>query len=483
MKKEVLRIQSGIKKTGITERILDFSIQIYRDEICGLIVENNLERKCLVDILSGDLRLDYGWVYFEDAELSWDTYDRILQEHVFAMNRKDRCVRQLRVKEYVFVLHGGIRLIAGTGKLCASAGQLFQELGCSIDPEEMIGNLLLHQRKEVELIHAYVSGKKLVVISDMDEFFTEETITEFFGLILRLKELGMDFLIVSNHTRVLFGYTEYMYVFSHGRTRHRILRQRYSLEHLYTVLLESFNVNDSLSETRSVGRTVLRFSDVETDRCERISIEVHEGEIVNFVNMDTGNWRILADILSGDVPVRKGKIYILEKEFRPRMFSDAVEHGIGIIEENSYEAYSYFDASILDNISMVMSRKLGINGFSPKYMKCLEEELLATGEFGSEELHKSVYKAGPYLLQKAAYYRWILYRPRVIVCLRPFSAADYNIQKLTQHLIRVAVNSGIAVIILTMSVSEASIMGERTIVMKGGEMYEKNRQDIRQLFE
>ena len=69
-------------------------------------MENNLERKCLVDILSGDLRLDYGWVYFEDAELSWDTYDRILQEHVFAMNRKDRCVRQLRVKEYVFVLHG-----------------------------------------------------------------------------------------------------------------------------------------------------------------------------------------------------------------------------------------------------------------------------------------------------------------------------------------------------------------------------------------
>ena len=165
------------------------------------------------------------------------------------------------------------------------------------------------------------------------------------------------------------------------------------------------------------------------------------------------------------------------------MFSDAVERGIGIIEENSYETYTYFDATVLDNISMVMSRKLGINGFSAKYMKCLEAELLATEEFTKEELLKSVYLAGPYLLQKAAYYRWILYWPQVLVCLRPFSAADYNIQKLTQHLIRTAAGKGIAVIILTMSVSEASIMGERTIVMKSGVMYEKDPQDIVQLFE
>ena len=87
MKKEVLRIQSGIKKTGITERILDFSIQIYRDEICGLIVENNLERKCLVDLLSGDVRLDYGWVYFEEEELAQETYDRVLKQYVFVMER------------------------------------------------------------------------------------------------------------------------------------------------------------------------------------------------------------------------------------------------------------------------------------------------------------------------------------------------------------------------------------------------------------
>ena len=76
------------------------------------------------------------------------------------MNRK-RSLRQAAEGQGVCVCAAwGIRLIAGTGKLCASAGQLFQELGCSIDPEEMIGNLLLHQRKEVELDPCLCLGEK-----------------------------------------------------------------------------------------------------------------------------------------------------------------------------------------------------------------------------------------------------------------------------------------------------------------------------------
>ena len=58
MKKEVLRIERGTKRMGKSAGIQDFSIQIYRGEICGLLVENNLERKMLIRILSGEERLD-----------------------------------------------------------------------------------------------------------------------------------------------------------------------------------------------------------------------------------------------------------------------------------------------------------------------------------------------------------------------------------------------------------------------------------------
>ena len=61
VKKEVLRIERGTKRMGKSAGIQDFSIQIYRGEICGLLVENNLERKMLIRILSGEERLDYGW--------------------------------------------------------------------------------------------------------------------------------------------------------------------------------------------------------------------------------------------------------------------------------------------------------------------------------------------------------------------------------------------------------------------------------------
>ena len=97
MKKEVLRIERGTKRMGKSAGIQDFSIQIYRGEICGLLVENNLERKMLIRILSGEERLDYGWVYVLEARTKWEEYPQILENTVRLIDRQERCIPQLKV--------------------------------------------------------------------------------------------------------------------------------------------------------------------------------------------------------------------------------------------------------------------------------------------------------------------------------------------------------------------------------------------------
>lgn len=482
MKKEVLRIERGTKRMGKSAGIQDFSIQIYRGEICGLLVENNLERKMLIRILSGEERLDYGWVYVLEARTKWEEYPQILENTVRLIDRQERCIPQLKVKENIFVMQKGIPWRKSVKKLCASAGDFFDFLKCPIDPEEVIGNLSPLQRKAVEVIHAYVSGKKLVVLADMDEFFTEETVDTFFQLVLKLKTLGMDFLIVSNNTRVLFRYTEYMYIFTHGRMRHRILKSHYNLEHLYSVMLEDVKLNSICENVLPGKNEVLRYDQVETKYGTKLNFSVHEGEIVNYVSEEFESWKMPAAVLEGEEIVKKGNIYIMGKKFSPRMFSDAAQKGIGILEENSHEAAMYLDGSVLDNILMLVSAKIGLNGFSSKYVDSLEKELLSTGEFTREELHQSVFEAAPHTIQKMSYYRWIVFRPKILVCLRPFSSADYTIQKLTCYLIQTAVRQGISVLILSMSFAEASIIGNRILVNRDGTLYETNRENIEKLF-
>lgn len=483
MKEEVLRIERGTKRIGRFAGIADFSIQIYRGEICGLLVENNLERKMLIRILSGEERLDYGWIYVLESRPRWEDYPQTLEETVRLINRQDRCIPQLAVKENVFVMQKGIPWRKSVRKLCASAADFFKLLQCSIDPEERTGNLPPIQRKAVELLNAYVAGKKLVVLADMDEFFTEETEGIFFQLVMKLKELGMDFLIVSNNTRVLFRYTEYMYIFTHGRMRHRILKSHYNLDHLYSVMLEDVKLNSVCENTVSGEKEILRFDRVETRYGVKMDFSVREREIVNYVSSDFESWRMPAAVLSGEEEMKKGAIFIKGEKFQPHAFSGAARRGIGILEENSHEASKYLDGSVLDNILMLVSSKIGLAGFSSRYVAGLEKELLDTGEFTKEELHQSVYQASPHTIQKMSYYRWIIFRPEVLVCLRPFSSADYTIQKLTCYLIQTAARCGIAVLILSMSFSEASITGNRILVNKSGKIYETDRENIEKLFQ
>ena len=217
---------------------------------------------------------------------------------------------------------------------------------------------------------------------------------------MKLKTLGMDFLIVSNNTRVLFRYTEYMYIFTHGRMRHRILKSHYNLEHLYSVMLEDVKLNSICENVLPGENEVLRYDQVETKYGTKLNFSVHEGEIVNYVSEEFESWKMPAAVLDGEEIVKKGNIYIMGKKFSPRMFSDAAQKGIGILEENSHEAAMYLDGSVLDNILMLVSAKIGLNGFSSKYVDSLEKELLSTGEFTREELHQSVFEAAPIRYRK-----------------------------------------------------------------------------------
>ena len=436
-------------------------------------MENNAERRCLIDILSGEMRLDYGWVYFMEREIDWENYERVLRENICVISRRDRCIRRIKVKDNVFVLRGGIRWITPLKKLYRKADDFFSELQCDFDPNELVENLLPHQQKEVELMQAFVSGKKLVILSEMDEFFTEEAIRPFFSLVLKLKERGMDFLIISNNIKVLLSYTSYIYVFFRGRMRHRILKKAFRAEELHSIMIEQTKENEESDLPKPSENPALRFFCVRTYSGEKIDFALHEGEVLNFVDLDITDWNLPARILEGREPLAGGKIILGQEQYRPSSYGSAYGKDIGVIAENSYEMEYFSNDTVFDHIAVVMSLKVnGITGFSKGYLNSLYSELLACGEFTEEELGTPLYMADAATIQKAEYYRWIFYKPKVLICMRPFSSADYKIKKLTRRLIGLAARKGIAVLILSMSIYESFVSGSRVIIMKAGKTHE-----------
>jgi ABC-type sugar transport system ATPase subunit len=140
---------------------------------------------------------------------------------------------------------------------------------------------------------------------------------------------------------------------------------------------------------------------------------------------------------------------------------DAIRKGVVFIEEDPIDKMLFYDMSVLDNLCFTMSNKVKGLWFHRKYRKSIIRHLGPV--FGEATLQMQMSKLEPVMLQRLAYSKWLLYVPKVVVCKRPFSAADVHMRQVTEQLINTYVMKGIAVLILTSNVSEAHTMGEKII--------------------
>jgi ribose transport system ATP-binding protein len=83
-------------------------------------------------------------------------------------------------------------------------------------------------------------------------------------------------------------------------------------------------------------------------------------------------------------------------------------------------------------------------------------------------------KLEPEVLHKLVHFKWFLYKPKVIVFVKPFSEVDIHLQEITLEMIRKIKAIGIAVIILIANFSELNKIEGETIFIKGGKSIDEN---------
>ena len=52
-----------------------------------------------------------------------------------------------------------------------------------------------------------------------------------------------------------------------------------------------------------------------------------------------------------------------------------------------------------------------------------------------EYLHVKLMKLDPRTFQVIAYLKWYLYAPNIVICIRPFTELDINLQEITLEMI------------------------------------------------
>ena len=463
MKTEIFRIENGRKIKEGTELLSGIYLEAYKGEMIGIILDHISEKQCLIDILSGQTHLDSGKVYIDDEKVSEDRVCTYLQKLIAIIERKSKLVENLTVAENIFVIRGGGKKYFINKKvLYRQAQQLFDDFNLSIQADARVCSLTLLDKTLVELLKAYIMRRKLIVLSDITTFLSEDEVQIFMDLVLVLKRKGVDFIIVENFHGLLFKYSNRIVVIQKGKTVRIIENKSEDQNIIYRLLLDedqpsAIHAIPQEEEKCLEAKSVLQLKHIAYGKLVDVSLDLHQGEVVSLLYQEHESWQQLLQILQGEVVCTRGEMLLKEEAYRPRGIWDAIQKGVCFVEENPIEKMLFYDQSVLDNLCLAMSNKVSGLWMHKRYGKSIRGHMAPY--FDEDFFETPLNQLPPVSLQKLIYSKWLLYGPKVVVCHKPFSMTDVHMRRMTQQMIKAYQERGIAVLIATSNVDEVQIMG------------------------
>ena len=152
--------------------------------------------------------------------------------------------------------------------------------------------------------------------------------------------------------------------------------------------------------------------------------------------------------------------------------SQAIKRGVGFIEEFAYENKLLGNLTAFENISLLLGEKVPMFWLRRRFRKNIRNFLDAA--FDAADLDKKPEEIQPVDLQRMAYYKWYLYNPKVVVCIRPFAQEDVHVRETTVLMIEMLRNRGITVIILLSAFSEIDLVDGENIFVHNGTVIDED---------
>ena len=171
MKTEILRLDNvSLQMSGIMQ-LERFNLQIFSGEIMGLMALNAHGVSSLVSLLQSNTPVHFGRVYYCEQLVNSHIYSRTTPNEIVVIEQKSHLVNGLTVGDNVFVLSGvERRWLLHTQSFRGRLQELEQAVGVDIPCNRQVEELSLFERCMVELLKAWESGARLVLLWNISHF-------------------------------------------------------------------------------------------------------------------------------------------------------------------------------------------------------------------------------------------------------------------------------------------------------------------------
>ena len=465
MRHELLRLEAIVHGRGTLD---GFHLELRAGEIVGVYTPHKAVGNAIVGLIAGRVAAASGRIYLDGEASPFEEADARRQRQVGVIDSARKLIDALSIAENIFVIRQGFKAgLIDMPLLKLQTRQLIADFGLTLAPETQAGKLSALARCQIELLKAIALGARIVVLHDLSSFLADFEIARLLELVQRIKPRGIGCVLVDSSPHCLSTYAERVIVVNNGRNHWTFSRGELSEAALALCYSRAHAPMPADAPPAATAQApddeppALAFRDVRTAALDALSFTLAPGDELCIVDPRGRAIDEIRQLLTGEVCPRAGAGHIAVGglPYTAANSWQALAQRVAFVSENPAETMIFRDLTALDNLCLPASRKARGFWLKPAYRASCEREYAAY--FAAGSLRKYPDQLSAQERHTLVYCRWHLFRPAVVVCIRPYSSVDKTLEEISARFIGVLRQKGIAVLILTSNAAEAERVGRK----------------------
>jgi branched-chain amino acid transport system ATP-binding protein len=211
----VLEAKGVVKRFGGLTAVSEASLAAQEGRITALIGPNGAGKTTLFAVVAGFLKPDAGSVHFGGRDITGLAPPRICRLGLVRTFQIVQPFGALTVRENIAVgshLHERARR-----KALEQAEKIARQVGMEAQLDLPAQGLTVAGRKRLELARALATQPKLLLLDEVMAGLTPTEVNEIVGVIRRIRDSGVDILLIEHVMQAVMSLSDDVYVLNQGR--------------------------------------------------------------------------------------------------------------------------------------------------------------------------------------------------------------------------------------------------------------------------
>lgn len=457
-----------------TRALADVDFSVEKGEIHGLMGENGAGKSTLMNILGGVLRPSTGSVCFDGEDITNLDEKKASKLGIRFIHQELNLVNDLKVYENLFLGEEIANPLGITDRkqMRRRTAEVLKHVNMSdVSPDAVVGTLDTLHKQLIEIAKSLLFETKIIIMDEPTTALSDQEIQNLFTIMRQLKAKGVSMIYISHKMPELFEICDRYTVLRDGKVVGTGCFKDINEEEA-TAMLVGQHIQDTIEKEQQGDGVMLK---AENLNCEGffkdVSFELRRGEVLVFTGLQGDGRGELAEALFGARKLTGGIVTLEGKPVKFNSIKSVMRSGIGMVQRNRKERSIIKNMNVLDNLTMaqfIHSRNNFVVRRS-KQMRVFDDcKRMLNVKVGSPRHEITSLSGGNQ--QKVIISRWLELRSKVYIFDNPTQGVDVGAKFEIYKLINKLSAEGVSIIVFSSEFPEIAKIGDRCIVMYGGQI-------------